>query len=66
MTDDTLLIEVNNRRLERENNALRKNLWDQFFMAAAQATLHHGKVTGVAAAAEIADEMLRVRLERIK
>lgn len=63
---DIDVLETQVRALEKENRALKQNLWDQFFMAACKATLHHGKVTGVTCAAEIADEMLRVRQERHK
>lgn len=52
--------------LENENRALRETMWDGYFKTACAATLHHGKVTGVAAAAEIADEMMRVREARKK
>lgn len=52
---------ANCRRLEEELRRSRLALWDRFFMAALASTLHHGKLTGVAAAAEVADEALRVR-----
>lgn len=61
MTTDVQFLEAQVRNLENENRALRETLWDGYFKAACAATLHHGKVTGVAAAAEIADEMMRVR-----
>lgn len=66
MMADIDFLETRMRVLEKENRALRMTLWDQFFMAACNATMHHGKVTGVSAAAEVADEMLRVRQERWK
>jgi len=52
------------RGLENENRALRETMWDGYFKAACAATLHRGKVSGVSAAAEIADEMMRVREAR--
>lgn len=61
---DMDFLEAKVKGLENENRALRESLWDGYFKAAAAATLHHGKVTGVAAAAEIADEMMRVREAR--
>lgn len=61
---DIQTLETRIRGLENENRALRESLWDGYFKAACAATLHHGKVTGVAAAAEIADEMMRVRKAR--
>lgn len=62
--DELEMAQINIRRLEKELRAAKQTLWDQFFMAALKATMHHGKVSGVAAAAEIADEALRVRNER--
>lgn len=62
---DTDFLETQVRSLEATNRALRESLWDGYFKAACAATLYHGKATGVAAAAEIADEMLRVREARI-
>lgn len=32
--DDSDMLQVNNRRLERENRALRASLWDGYFSAA--------------------------------
>lgn len=58
------ILETQVMALEKENRALKQTLWDQFFLAALQATMNHGKVTGVACAAEIADEALRVRNKR--
>lgn len=57
--------QINIGRLEKELRAAQQTLWDQFFKAALKATMHHGKVTGIAAAAEIADEAMRVRNERV-
>lgn len=62
---DIDFLEAQVRGLEGEVRALRQGLWDQFFLAAMKATLHHGKVSGVAAAAEIADEAMRVRNKRV-
>jgi len=59
--DELGMANCNNRRLEKELKLAKAALWDQFFLAALSATLHHGKTTGVAAAAEIADEAMRVR-----
>lgn len=61
---DNDVLETQVRVQANEIRALKQALWDQFFLAAMMATLHHGKVSGVAAAAEIADEALRVRNER--
>lgn len=64
MINDTEFLEAKVRSLEEENHRLKQGLWDTYFVAAMAATLHHGKVTGVAAAAEIADEAMRVREQR--
>jgi hypothetical protein len=59
--NDVETLEANLRFAEAENRSLKQGLWDEFFKAALSATLHHGKITGVKAAAEIADEALRMR-----
>ena len=59
--NDIETLEANLRFAESENRKLSQGLWDDFFKAALPATLHHGKITGVKAAAEIADEALRMR-----
>jgi len=59
--DDLDMAMINNRRLEKELKAAKLALWDQFFLAAMGATLHHGKVAGVEAAAEIADQAMWIR-----
>lgn len=59
--DEIEIAATNIRSLEKALKAARVSLWDRFFLAALPSALHHGKVTGVAAAAEIADEALRVR-----
>lgn len=63
MTDIEFL-EIQVRGLENTNRALKQGLWDRFFLAALPATALQSRATGVAAAAEIADEALRVRNER--
>lgn len=65
MMDELEQERANNRRLETELRQARLGLWDRFFLASLPATLNHGKVTGVAAAAEIADEAMRVRSLRM-
>lgn len=57
-------LEIKVRSLENENRILRANVWDGYFKAACQATLHHGAKTGVAAAVEVADLMLAARQKR--
>lgn len=60
--NDVETLEANLRFAEAENRKLKQGLWDEFFKAALSAILHHGKIiTGVKAAAEIADEALRMR-----
>lgn len=61
MLEDIDVANINLRRMEKELLAARLTLWDQFFIACLPAYGHHGKVTGVAAAAEMADEAMRVR-----
>lgn len=66
MNQEDEMLAVNNRRLEKENKALRLSLWDQYFMAAIQsisltaATL----VVDVETAANTADRMLSLRDRR--
>lgn len=64
MLDDLEVALINISQLESRLRAAQLTLWDRFFVAALAATLCHGKVTGVNAAAEIADEALRVRNKR--
>ena len=61
---DVDFLEAQVRSLENENRALRQGLWDEYFKAVLPATVHHGKGFGVAVAANVANEALRVRLER--
>ncbi|MBS4019089.1 MAG: hypothetical protein KGZ68_12720 [Dechloromonas sp.] len=62
--DELEMAQINIRRLENELRAAQKSLWDQFFMAALKACVIEWGGAGVAEAALIADEALRVRNER--
>ena len=66
MLEDIDVANINLRRMEKELLAARLTLWDQFFIACLPVAFrsvygHHGKIAGVAAAAEMADEAMRVR-----
>ena len=65
MNQEIDLLEHLIRFLEQENRALKQTLWDEYFKAAlAGGTLNHGAVTGVKAAAEVADNAMKIRAER--
>lgn len=54
--------EANLRFAEAENLRIKQGLWDEFFKAALPACVAlHGNIYSVKAAAEIADEALRLR-----
>ena len=64
--EDIDALEIQVRFLERENRALKQTLWDEFFKAALMGgVLRHGAITGVKAAAEVADNAMTLRAERM-